>query len=317
MSSAVVPPEALPPPDLDNTLGAVSIGVLMATALFGCSIVQTHTYSRSSKDGAFMKYLVYVLWAISALHIAMIIHGLYFYTVSNYMTPQALARPTWSLSASTVIGNLGDDIVTGVFASRVWKFTGKKLPIVMTLIIAPTIVSFGSSLAITVITLRDTFTQFTHHSWLWYAAFCSRSLADITITISLCLMLKKRRTGMQRTDSMIRVLILYFINTCALTSAFSTSCIIAIATMPNNLVFVGLAVILPHLMVNSLLALLNSRQAVWERNRGGSLSVHLSRLPPSLAASTEVKSAKGSINQICVETTVTKSYDSFAAEQAI
>ena len=77
--------------------------------------------------------------------------------------------------------------------------------------------------------------------WLWYMTFLFKMLADLIICVSLCVVLSRRKTGVRRyappscalrssnrssdhitlyhlsTDSIIRVLMVYTINTSALT----------------------------------------------------------------------------------------------------
>jgi len=78
----------------------------------------------------------------------------------------------------------------------------------------------------------------------------------------LCYFLRQSRTGFQRTDNLITTLMLYAINTGLLTSICATIAVIAFATMPVNFVWLAFFWCLGKFYVNSLLATLNSREAL-------------------------------------------------------
>lgn len=69
----------------------------------------------------------------------------------------------------------------------------------------------------------------------------------------------------------------YFLTLLAPNSSVAIASVITFAVMPHNFVFIVLAMILPKLMLNSLLALLNSRDSMRERI-SGPISIHLSKL---------------------------------------
>ncbi|KAJ3484411.1 hypothetical protein NLI96_g5671 [Meripilus lineatus] len=78
-----------------------------------------------------------------------------------------------------------------------------------------------------------------------------------------------------RTQTVIRTLIIYAINTGALTSLSAISCLIAFAASPSTPIFQVFYLILPELYLNSLLATLNARKKLRQHN-AGSTSDHLS-----------------------------------------
>lgn len=73
------------------------------------------------------------------------------------------------------------------------------------------------------------------YQWLWYLTFSAQAFADVAVAVSLSVGLIRRRTGFRRhvmwqllvnqklilaysrTDSIIKILVMYSINTCALT----------------------------------------------------------------------------------------------------
>ncbi|KAI0788992.1 hypothetical protein BC629DRAFT_471674 [Irpex lacteus] len=167
-------------------------------------------------------------------------------------------------------------LVTAIFAYRIWRFSGKTWPVL--LIIPPTLIGFAGAAAIGNYALKvPVYEEFKkHYAWIWYLTFGAQSFADIAIAATLSVILIKRRTGFRKTDSVIRTLIVYSMNTCALTSSASVASIITYAIMPDNFIFIAFAMVLPKLMLNSLLALLNSRDSIRDKSGSEPLSIHLS-----------------------------------------
>jgi len=58
-------------------------------------------------------------------------------------------------------------------------------------------------------------------TWLAVSWLSIQAMSDIVIAMCMCLLLRRRRTGFQKTDSMINRMILYAISTGLVTSVFS------------------------------------------------------------------------------------------------
>ncbi|KAG0705845.1 hypothetical protein DFH29DRAFT_765923, partial [Suillus ampliporus] len=96
--------------------------------------------------------------------------------------------------------------------------------------------------------------------WSTYMSVALGSLAfiDIVIASSLCYLLATSHTGFAGTDSLIKNVMGYIINTGCLTSISSMAVMITCAVMPKNFNFLGLEFFVAKLYVNSFLALLNA-----------------------------------------------------------
>ncbi|KAF8968561.1 hypothetical protein BDZ97DRAFT_1799051 [Flammula alnicola] len=92
-----------------------------------------------------------------------------------------------------------------------------------------------------------------------YVSFGAGVVADSLVAISLCVLLFKSRTGLQRTDSILTILMAFSINTGLLTSICALACLITYAIWPQRFIFMGIYFALSKLYVNSLLASLNAR----------------------------------------------------------
>ncbi|KAI0826653.1 hypothetical protein BC628DRAFT_1536642 [Trametes gibbosa] len=269
---------------LDDTLGAAFLGMtIRACTFYGITVVQTYIYyERNGGDRLYMKLLVFILWVLDSLHLALVTHSVYTYTVTDFSNFLALQVPVWSILAQVIVTGVSDFIVRGIFCERVWKCTASFLEdldqlkqvwtavsnrnwILITTIVATSLLVFGGSIAFGVKGLSlPAFVDLFKVSNILYISLGAGVGADVLIATAMCVLLARRRTGFSRTDSIVRVLTLYSINTGAFTSLCALLCLVSYATMPNNFVFIAFYFVLPKLFLNSLLATLNARRPLRE-----------------------------------------------------
>ncbi|KAL5536116.1 hypothetical protein ACEPAF_4221 [Sanghuangporus sanghuang] len=101
-------------------------------------------------------------------------------------------------------------------------------------------------------------------SWLRYAAFGSDVAVDFTCAISLLHFIRKGKTGMQTTDTVVNKLTLYIISTGLLTSFVATASFATYVSMPNKAIFAAIFPCLSKLYFSALLATLNARKRLRE-----------------------------------------------------
>ncbi|VDB94431.1 unnamed protein product [Peniophora sp. CBMAI 1063] len=86
------------------------------------------------------------------------------------------------------------------------------------------------------------------------------SATDVVIATVLSFYLHTMRTGYQRSERLIDRLIIFSVNTGALTAVASICVAVLFQTMPNNFVFISVYFLVCKLYSNSCLATLNSRR---------------------------------------------------------
>ncbi|KAF9063907.1 hypothetical protein BDP27DRAFT_1451026, partial [Rhodocollybia butyracea] len=85
---------------------------------------------------------------------------------------------------------------------------------------------------------------------------------DFAIAGSLCILLYKKRTGFQRTRTLINTLILYAVNRCIFTSVVALVEALAVGIAPNAFWFSAAEYVIGQLYANSLLAMLNGQGSI-------------------------------------------------------
>ncbi|KAG2355652.1 hypothetical protein BDR07DRAFT_1613549 [Suillus spraguei] len=254
--------DPIPQLDIGDTFGALFIGLTIAAVLFGLSNVQTLVYFQTHRDTGmtFYKLAVIWLWIFDALHLALIIHCMYYYLVINYANVNALAEIVWSFKLSVVIEVFIVYAVHILYVYRIWiisKGRSRTLPIAVGVVI---ILNSGVVIALlwALYQCHD-FSDLLKIEWATYMALATITFADVVVASSLCYLLATSRTGFSSTDSLITKLMAYIINTGCLTSVCSMIAMITCAAMPHNFIFLAIEFLLAKVYVNSYLALLNAR----------------------------------------------------------
>ncbi|KZT03225.1 uncharacterized protein LAESUDRAFT_660289 [Laetiporus sulphureus 93-53] len=89
--------------ELDATYGAVLIGAFVSAVLFGVTNLQAFIYfQRYSSDGVWSKLTVCWLWLLDAVHLAFVVHMVYWYLVTNYFNPLELTVIVWTFKVSVL-----------------------------------------------------------------------------------------------------------------------------------------------------------------------------------------------------------------------
>ncbi|KAH9840605.1 uncharacterized protein C8Q71DRAFT_415261 [Rhodofomes roseus] len=251
--------------NFNSTLGAAFLGHFATAILYGITSLQAFTYFKQYfRDPPLLRLLVLVLWILDTLHAAMITYAMYFYMVINFADPLIVLRPVWSVWGMIMISNLSNIIVRGIFCHRLWRLSRKSwiLPaFVATLSLYIIVDAFYFAVRGLHI---DSYLEIHQFSWVLYVGFTFEVIADFVITVAQYLYLRRFRTGIRFTDSVVSVLMLYCVNTGLLTSVCALLCLITYATLPDMYVYFAFYFVLSKLYVNSVLANLNARAIIVE-----------------------------------------------------
>ncbi|KAJ6488921.1 hypothetical protein C8R45DRAFT_993190 [Mycena sanguinolenta] len=219
--------------EFDTTLGALCVSYALASGLFGAMSMQSVTYfHRFPKDSPYLKSLIADLQpyrALATLQLVLVGDGLYFWMITNYNNADILEDSSPCSLAQWVNHNIP---LTGIIVVLSCCYYGVKVKL----------------------------WEFQKLSLLYRVqkmtgvSLACAAVADLTIAVSLSVCLRRSRTGVKITDSIVNRLAIYAMNTGLLTSCF--------LTMPHNFVHLGFNMISGNLYTNSLLASLNFRDTV-------------------------------------------------------
>ncbi|KAK0187650.1 hypothetical protein F5146DRAFT_1141111 [Armillaria mellea] len=228
--------------NINSTLGAVLIGFAVACCVYGILVTQIFSYFlRYPFDRPVYKGLVLLILLLETVDQIFIGHIVYHYAISNFANVLALVQGsvTWSFILQQTVGAVVGCIVKTSFALRVWRFSERNM-FITGIILLLTYGQLGLAITFTLkaFELSGVF-QVVNLRVLGSTSLGVGVLTDMVTAISLCYFLNKLRTGYHKSDTLVNSLVLYAINTGALTSAVSLSTLILYNIMPTNLVFVA------------------------------------------------------------------------------
>ncbi|KAI0342940.1 hypothetical protein BDW22DRAFT_1357493 [Trametopsis cervina] len=279
-------PFAVPIPSLpsfNNTLGPMYLAVVFISMLFGITTVQAFVYHQNcARDPLALKLMILALWLCDCVQVALAIHFGWYYSVQNFANPLALPKIVWSLTLYSLLGTFSDSIVNCLLAWKLWRLSPRSGWLI-TLVAVPTLMSIAGTFALATNSFRMPFFEKLQHdyTWTWYLIFVPHTFANIVISLSLVVNLIKKHTGFRRSSSLIRLLVVYIVNSCFLVSATAILSVVLYVGSPHTLWFGTAGAVLTKLMLNSLLGLLNTKEFWKKQVYGGPepMSIHLSRLP--------------------------------------
>ncbi|EDQ99821.1 uncharacterized protein LACBIDRAFT_315197 [Laccaria bicolor S238N-H82] len=321
-------------PKFDNSLGALLIGGMVAMALWGVTCVQSYSYFTSpSKDRPFIKFTVAFLLILDTFDSALNTHILYHYMVTNYVNPFALLVPVWSIIIHVtitpgILQSLSNFIIRTMFALRIYRLSKGNRPLTGW-IMAVSTTDLVVGLVITVKAAEENFGAIPSVLWtlsppflllvlqfLMYLTFAVGTTSDLSLALALCYLLHRSRTGFRKTDSLIKVLILYTVNTGMIVALDASLGMIMYVLMPDNLIFLGIYLLLSKLYLNSYLAALNARRDLRDKGDDTPVSIHLSQISQTRRfdiegnlPSVNEKSRRTSNLAISIETLVDRKVD--------
>ncbi|KAF8138662.1 hypothetical protein EV363DRAFT_539039 [Boletus edulis] len=250
-------------PALDSTMGAVLVGVVIASILYGCTCLQTWYYfTHYPSDRWYIKLVVLATFFSDTGHEALIVHFIYTYLVTNFGNWDELHNVVISLVIEVFFNGFTALLVQCFLAMRVYTLSNKNvfaLGAVMILVLLEWILILIFS--IKAIPLR-TYTQFATINSISMSINAAAAAGDILITIFLCYLLQKSRTGFSKSDWTINKLIMFSINTGLLTSVCALCSLICISIWPHALIYIAFYYNIGRLYCNSLLATLNARKGL-------------------------------------------------------
>ncbi|KAJ7623696.1 hypothetical protein FB45DRAFT_113204 [Roridomyces roridus] len=247
---------------LDNTLGVEFIGVIVSATLYGVSVVQTWWYATHTNDNWPLKTLVAAVMLCDTAHQVLISHTVYYYAITHYSDPTQLVKIIWSLLVEVLFNGLTALLVQSFLTVRVWRLSNgnKWLTGISILLVMG---EFGCVLAYLALSLpMKTFAELERLHYLSMAVNALAAAGDLFIAGSLVILLRRSRTGFQRSDTMIRKLVIFAVNTGVITTSFAIASLISIATAKNTFIYILFYFCMGRLYANSLLATLNARKMI-------------------------------------------------------
>ncbi|KAH8107548.1 hypothetical protein DFH11DRAFT_1178312 [Phellopilus nigrolimitatus] len=251
----------MPGLDLSTTFGVVYWGFVIATILFGISIVQGYFFFLGSKDSRTFKCFVGSLLALDFATTALASESLHYYLIINFGNPLALLL----MSKSYIAEHVSTLVI--IFASQLFYagqiYAVNKRVWIPLLIFTLAVCSFGVGLALTyemfAIDLLIANISSTKIKICLGLATSLAALCDIISTIAMCCFLTSHRSIYKETNTLLRTFLFFAINRGTLTAVAQICHLAMFLAYPSRAYWVPFHLSVSKLHVNTLLAILNTR----------------------------------------------------------
>ncbi|KAF9513406.1 hypothetical protein BS47DRAFT_973368 [Hydnum rufescens UP504] len=205
-----------------NLFGGSFFGNLITALCFGVLTVQTSSYYHAfPNDGRPLKLVVAFLWILEAFQLACITQSLYWWFVANDDNSSTLGWATWEFLTYQINTVCASVTVQTFFAYRVYSLSANLYIGVLVQALVLLQFGFGAVTAVKANMNLEFQVMIKECTWLIVLWLAIQAIADIVITTCMCLLLRRRRTGFQKTDSVINRMVLYTISTGLITSVLS------------------------------------------------------------------------------------------------
>ncbi|VDC07099.1 unnamed protein product [Peniophora sp. CBMAI 1063] len=250
---------------LDNTLGALYVGVIFSSIVYGVICTQAFLYytEHCKRDGWFLKGFVAFLWFLETVTCVLFNFGMYYYTVTNFGDYDALlhSATVWSILVEIGLSTFIALLVQCFFAHRVYILGGKTLVLPIIIVIL-SLAQFSLGMVYTDVSLSfKRLSGGTSDFPYVISLFGLELVADCTIAASSIYYLRSRasHSGISTTRRVINLIIKFVVNTCLL-EVFCLIPILALWTAEaDTLIFSPFVCSLPRIYSASVMCSLNNR----------------------------------------------------------
>ncbi|KAL5514876.1 hypothetical protein ACEPAG_2192 [Sanghuangporus baumii] len=176
---------------------------------------------------------------------------------------------------AVILAAIIDAMVQVVFVRRAWYLSNKNF-ILTGLLSAAVLVQFTATV-VYYGQIRRSDSLARRVAVTTYLTFnCISAIMDLGISCSLIWLLRKGRTGFERTDSILNRLITYTIGSGLVTEVMWIVAIVGLYAIPNTAVPIFIDPVIPKLYFNCMLASLNARSSLQASlsNQTGFMGIH-------------------------------------------
>ncbi|EIW57448.1 uncharacterized protein TRAVEDRAFT_72542 [Trametes versicolor FP-101664 SS1] len=263
----------------DVTIGVTLIGLAVTASLFGVATAQVGWYYRHyPRDRRFLKMLVALVWSYDAFHLLLYTATMWNYLVMKDLNFMGLTLLPWESSAQLLCNACAIVTIQSFYSYRIWTLSQNRYLAALLVIFVCADFGLAFTLFMKSLTTKNVI-DFIGLTNFDIALSSVTASTDVLLSATLFTLLALSRTGSVGANRLINKLVLYTINTGALTrqvsfdidgiyvnagacSFFAVVSLITVIIMPTTSVYVMFYYIGARLYSVSLLATLNARESL-------------------------------------------------------
>ncbi|KAJ7055121.1 hypothetical protein C8F01DRAFT_471345 [Mycena amicta] len=259
------------PPTMDETYGAMYIGVLFATFLQGLLTVQVYAYYMSfPNDSLWLKTLVAAVWMLDTTHLVLIAQATYHYLVTSWGNYAALLVATTPFLIHMIFISVSSLLCQIFFLHRVWVFSKHnwlitgflgcgclagfcvESTIIAELLRNPQVADFPKQITNVKLSfgVLAAFDLFLACTLVWYVRTTKTAIAEDVDHVS------------RRTNLILRRIMQYAVATGLTTSMVGLATLVAYLLATEKFIFIAIYFSFGRMYTNALLVSLNARRSL-------------------------------------------------------
>ncbi|KAJ7320839.1 hypothetical protein DFH08DRAFT_890340 [Mycena albidolilacea] len=244
---------------LAPTLGVWMIAQLFQAILYGMGLLQVYLYFLWYNDRWWTKGAVILVTIFETLQTGFFFAATYDLFIDNFGVFGPLQPYPWQAVAQLLCLTLSTFVAQEYFAYGIYLLH-KRTVIFPLFLAALALASLGAGIAQTTILFKvKVFAELDKTSTALNAQAGLALACDVFITAGLCWRLNVSRSGIQSTNKLINFLIVTALNRGVLTMVTAALNIVFFLTKPTAFYFIFMNVICGKFYMNSMLAMLNTR----------------------------------------------------------
>ncbi|TFK51499.1 hypothetical protein OE88DRAFT_1553905 [Heliocybe sulcata] len=242
----------------------------MAPLLYGITLGQVTKYFQTFKDDRLaLKLMVIGAFLLDTFQQCLITHSMWFYLVARCNgNPEGFGFANWSYLGQILPSEVVFYMVQFFYITRIWILSKRKIawllfvPATMEIVFS-TVYTWQFYAHPSFTDLDETAEEHQVLRGLLIAIVTCAIVTDMGIAISMSKLLHDAsKHSLSRSRSLINTIIRYSIATGSLITVVMIIFLSCVLALPGTMVFVGLYFIMGKLYVNSMLAMLNGREAL-------------------------------------------------------
>ncbi|KAJ7829277.1 hypothetical protein B0H14DRAFT_3873093 [Mycena olivaceomarginata] len=270
--------------EFDQTLGFTLVGVTINTYLMGVIMSQFFTYWTSEyQDPLWMRLLVAFLFIINTTQAAAVIYMLWFYCVTNFTNPNAVAIELWPYPFTALTMSILALVNHTFQSSRIYRFTRSKILVAFLLVISFVNCGIGVTVAIEMWILSK-LSNLAALQPIIESNLALQCAIDTMIAIIMTVMFSRWRTNFfADTDKMLNRLIRTAVQSGFFTAIFALGTLLSSRFSPGTYMVSLFALPIGRIYTHTMMDQLITREELRGMflNRGNHLSFLISDVAPS------------------------------------
>jgi hypothetical protein len=248
---------------LKELFATIFIGFVVATTLYGVSVLQVYLYFRRyTQDRPALKTMVTILWIFDTLTTIFVAHSLFTF-VFELLNKNPSVNIIWSFTAEKLLVTIITFIAQCFYAHTIWKISKNMIITVFISVLA--VGTFGLGIYTTVHLFENpALNSISTRGFLIVSGLVQglAALNDIVITVAMSYYLHIKRSSLPSSEKLIDTLILYAVSRGVLTAVAQIMFLVLNVAMPHHEFWLPFHMAVGKLYVNSVLATLNVRESL-------------------------------------------------------